>query len=644
MLLFIGATVVLVVTFGWIGRRLLQHEEAIATQQIQQRLDAAADLASAALLRHTAELAGQLTALSAASPADLQAAARRLGARLGPDARVVIIEEGRVETFPEGGLPYYPPQPTEDLGDAVFAVADSYEFAQRDPARAVRVLRPLAADDDARVRAGAWLRLGRNLQKLTERAGALAAYEQLAALGATRVGGLPAELVARYARAAVFEKLQDETRLQEEARALDAELRQGRWRIDRPTYVFYSAAAQRWLQRPDPTLDEQPALLAAAVEQLWTDWPQIQRGAGEPAGARMVGDGENALVLMWQSAPARLAGIVASAPHIEREWIGPIRSAAERQRVAIELVTAASRATPPVARAGVVRTASETGLPWTLRAASADPAGEAAELAARRGMIIGGLALVGCVLLMSTYAIGRAMTRELEAARLRSDFVAAVSHEFRSPLTAMRQVAELLASGRVANDERRDAYYVLLMRETQRLGRLVENLLDFGRSEAGSAEPRRESVDLAALARETIAEFRHDALQRGYDITVSGADEVVMVSGDRDALGRALWNLLDNAVKYSPECQTIWVSISREADRAAIAVRDRGVGIPAAERDAIFGKFIRGAAARSTGAKGTGLGLALVRHIVDDHGGDIRLTSEQGAGSTFTITLPEARS
>lgn len=654
VLLLIGATVVLAVAVGWIGWRLVQHEEAIATQQIQQRLDAAADLASATLLRHRADLAGDLTTLAAVSRADLQAAARRLGRRLGADARVVIIDGGLVETFPEGGLPYYPPQPAEDHGDTVFAVADSYEFALRDPARAVRVLRPLAADDDAQVRAGAWLRLGRNLQKLTERAGALAAYEQLAALGATRVGGLPSELVARYARAAVFEKLQDEARLQEEARALDAELRQGRWRIDRATYHFYSAATQRWLRRPgtapeghqaSPALSERQRVegLAAGVDLLWTEWPQIQSGVREPAGVRLVGDGEEAVVLMWQIAPARLTAIVAAASHVDREWMAPIRSTAGRQRVAIELVGADSRATQPgSARAGVVRTASETGLPWSLRATSADPAAETAELAARRGMIVGGLALVGLVLLASAYTIGRAMTRELETARLRSDFVAAVSHEFRSPLTAMNQVAELLATGRVANDERRDAYYGLLMRETQRLGRLVENLLDFGRSEAGSREPRRESVDLAALARETVEEFRQDASQRGYEIALSGADAALWIDADRDALGRALWNLLDNAVKYSPDCRTVWVSVSRDGSRAGVAVRDAGVGIATGEQDEIFGKFIRGAAARSTGAKGTGLGLALVRHIVDDHGGDIRVSSEPGAGSTFTITLPAA--
>jgi len=308
----------------------------------------------------------------------------------------------------------------------------------------------------------------------------------------------------------------------------------------------------------------------------------------------------------------------------------------------VELVTPGTRTTPGITRASVVRTASETGLPWTLRATSADPAAETAALAARRGMIVGGLALVGLVLLASAYTIGRAITRELETARLRSDFVAAVSHEFRSPLTAMNQVAELLATGRVANDERRDAYYGLLMRETQRLGRLVENLLDFGRSEAGSREARRESVDLAALARETVEEFQQDASQRGYEIALSGADAALWIDADRDALGRALWNLLDNAVKYSPDCRTVWVSVSRAGSRAGVAVRDAGVGIATGEQDEIFGKFIRGAAARSTGAKGTGLGLALVRHIVDDHGGDIRVSSEPGAGSTFTITLPAA--
>ena len=115
------------------------------------------------------------------------------------------------------------------------------------------------------------------------------------------------------------------------------------------------------------------------------------------------------------------------------------------------------------------------------------------------------------------------------------------------------------------------------------------------------------------------------------------------VRADPEALRRAVWNLLDNAVKYSPPDRTIvWVSASRSQERVAIAVRDEGVGIPPAEHDAIFGKFVRGTSSDGHATKGTGIGLAMVKHIVEAHGGEIQVDSVLGAGSTFTILLPLA--
>jgi two-component system sensor histidine kinase SenX3 len=115
------------------------------------------------------------------------------------------------------------------------------------------------------------------------------------------------------------------------------------------------------------------------------------------------------------------------------------------------------------------------------------------------------------------------------------------------------------------------------------------------------------------------------------------------IRADREALGRALWNLLDNAVKYSPEDRTVRVEVAPEGSRLSISVRDRGVGIPAAEQKAIFGKFVRGAGSREMGVKGTGLGLAIVQHVVAAHGGEVRLESAPGEGSRFTLLIPRER-
>ena len=121
-------------------------------------------------------------------------------------------------------------------------------------------------------------------------------------------------------------------------------------------------------------------------------------------------------------------------------------------------------------------------------------------------------------------------------------------------------------------------------------------------------------------------------------IVVDGAHATI--AGDREALTNALWNLLDNAIKYSLECRTVWVDLERQDHRLAIRVRDQGLGIPASEQKEVFRKFVRGAAAKAENIKGTGIGLAMVHHIVTAHGGELCLSSEPGAGSTFTVLLP----
>jgi signal transduction histidine kinase len=121
---------------------------------------------------------------------------------------------------------------------------------------------------------------------------------------------------------------------------------------------------------------------------------------------------------------------------------------------------------------------------------------------------------------------------------------------------------------------------------------------------------------------------------------LQSADNLPLISADPEALGRAVWNLLDNAAKYSPECKTIWVEIEREGAGLAIRVRDRGLGIPEVEQAGILRKFVRGTAAQTLGVKGTGIGLAMVKHIVEAHGGTLRLESAPGRGSIFSILLP----
>jgi signal transduction histidine kinase len=249
------------------------------------------------------------------------------------------------------------------------------------------------------------------------------------------------------------------------------------------------------------------------------------------------------------------------------------------------------------------------------------------------------------VILGSGYVVQRAINRELRVAQLQSDFVGAVSHEFRSPLTTLRTITELLAQNRLS-DSRRQQGYVYLERETTRLHRLVEDLLDFGRMESGRKQYRVASHDAFQLVRGTLTEFAEQAAAKGFRVEPEFPSEngysAATIQVDEEALRRAVRNLLDNAMKYSPECRTIWVNGSVEGNKVCISVRDQGMGIGINEQQAIFQKFVRGDAAKDAGIKGTGIGLAMVRQIVEAMHGEIRLKSEIGVGSTFTLVLPLA--
>jgi signal transduction histidine kinase len=286
------------------------------------------------------------------------------------------------------------------------------------------------------------------------------------------------------------------------------------------------------------------------------------------------------------------------------------------------------------------RAAAMTGLPWSLTAISlADPS-PSASLTARRRLLIAGLGIFALVLGLGSVLIARAISREFAVARLQSDFVSAVSHEFRTPLTSIRQLAEMLARGRMESEQHKQRAYELMLGESDRLRRLVESLLDFGRMQARQYKFRSENLEAAQLTRSIAEEFQETVRSRGYAIDFKGPCQATWIRGDREALGGALWNLLDNAVKYSLEKKEVHVTVSSCNGNVEVSVSDRGAGIAREELKRIFSKFYRGANAKKQGTKGTGIGLAIVKEIVEAHGGTVRVSSELGQGSEFTMVLP----
>ncbi|OFW20242.1 MAG: hypothetical protein A3G21_26615 [Acidobacteria bacterium RIFCSPLOWO2_12_FULL_66_21] len=209
-----------------------------------------------------------------------------------------------------------------------------------------------------------------------------------------------------------------------------------------------------------------------------------------------------------------------------------------------------------------------------------------------------------------------------------------MSHEFRSPLSTICQISEMLAQDRFPSDDIRRQSYDVLVRDTDRLRRLVEGLLDFRRFEQGASAFHFQTVDVEALVRGVVADFQARVAADGYRIELTDGAGAVHVRTGRDALSRALWNLLENAVKYSPQCRTVWVEMESDPSRVSIAVRDRGLGIPLGEQKEIFNAFVRGSESKALRIKGTGIGLAMVRDIVGNSRHDNRWRACQRGGAS----------
>jgi two-component system phosphate regulon sensor histidine kinase PhoR len=223
---------------------------------------------------------------------------------------------------------------------------------------------------------------------------------------------------------------------------------------------------------------------------------------------------------------------------------------------------------------------------------------------------------------------------------LRREFVANVSHELRTPLTLIRGYVETLQDDRLADPARAREFLSVIHRNTLLLSNVVENLLDLSRLESPEGLPRRSRVDPGSLVR-SVAELRRPAAdQRRQSLEVEASQPLPAVLGDPDYLERAIANLLDNAIKYTPEGGRILVTAARRGSDILIEVKDTGIGIPEADLPRIFERFYRVDKSRSRAMGGTGLGLAIVKHVVQAHGGAVEVASEVGKGSTFRIVLP----
>jgi signal transduction histidine kinase len=611
------ATLLPIGVLSWLAFRILEQDRDVERQRGRERLEVVAGRLALDIDRRFQDLEEELGR--------------------GPSRNAVGIR------FRSSGLdatgafrPLYQP-----VGSAEDPASSSYleaaqvaEFQRHDLGEAAATYRRLAESRNPAARASALIGLARVLRQRGDRAGALAAYADLQQLDTLVVGGQPAALIARQGRCKVLEESGTRDELRRAAEDLAHALNIGGWPIDRATFDVYHEMLERW-HAPAPSADHL-AKTEAAVD-MWRAW---RSGDLAPRGRRLLRIERRGVLAVWSGGPDRPA-----------MWLGTradldmlLGSLWNTQHLAVSLsdtegqpLLGDGRASGPVG--GVVLTPAETRLPFILgvrpEAATDDAAG-----AMRRIVLVSGLTMAFLLMLAAAYGLYRATTREMLLAREQADFVSAVSHEFRTPLTSMRHLTDLLVSRGVTSDERRTQYYQLLSHETERLHRMVESLLSFGRIEGGAYAWQLETADASELMSAIVDEFRREPLADGRPIVCDIEEGLPPIRADRDALSRALWNLLENAGKYSDAGSEIRVFARRHGEAVLLGVGDRGVGIPPNEREKIFHKFVRGADAKRGGVRGVGIGLALVKRIAEAHGGTVQVESEPGRGSTFTLVLP----
>ncbi|MDX1409379.1 MAG: HAMP domain-containing sensor histidine kinase, partial [Saprospiraceae bacterium] len=238
-------------------------------------------------------------------------------------------------------------------------------------------------------------------------------------------------------------------------------------------------------------------------------------------------------------------------------------------------------------------------------------------------------------LLFVTYSINR----ELHLNKMKSEFVATVSHEFKSPLTAIRQMTEMLQRGRVP-PEKRDKYYTVMLQQGSRLTHLIDNILDFSSIEQGKKTYQFRAANLLDLIHSSVEECRRRHGDSGFIVSLDAASAVPEVVIDVSAIRQVMDNLLDNAVKYSGEAREIEVQVKKAGSTVQVSVRDHGIGIPEHDHERVFDRFYRVESDTGSARKGSGIGLNLVREIIGAHGGSARLESTPGQGTIVYFDLP----
>jgi signal transduction histidine kinase len=603
-LLFAVTVVLPSLTLAVLASRALDSDRRLAEQAWRERMQDAARRAYAHLERRLLEIRTRADELGRGERPAVTATAGTIEVALSP--RLELSPRSVFAWVPDGLLPRGPAVPRE------LEEAENQEVLGN-PEQAISVYKDLRQRMDASWRGWIHLRLARAFAVAGKTSNSTAAL-QIAADLPDSPGVMPSRFAARFELSSASP---------EAAALLYRDLNAGVWLLEKSPYSYYE------MQLRKAGAPRIPAEILAAEQTRQAMSRLLERVLQGESGWLTE---SSVSALATRSTRTRAAALLT--PETQwKQWLEETTKDAPP-----DIVIRAGPDPPSQLHSGAALSLAPLGLPWSIWPEPRDPVAFARQNQNRGRLLPAVLMVVAGVLVFGSFATARLVRRELRIAKLQTDFTATVSHEFRSPLTGIRQLGEMLLAGRAAGDETRQRrYYELICAESDRLTRLVENVLDFARMEDSRKEYRFERIETGAWLRELAGIA---ARRRGIDTYLP--PELPAVEGDKDALSSAVLNLLDNAIKYSAEGEAVRLGARAEDGWVTIAVSDRGCGIALEDQCRIFDRFYRGSNTVGKPVRGVGLGLALVKRIADAHGARVRVESAPGNGSTFCVDLKVA--
>ena len=250
------------------------------------------------------------------------------------------------------------------------------------------------------------------------------------------------------------------------------------------------------------------------------------------------------------------------------------------------------------------------------------------------------IGLLTIVLILGVWIVYRNIKKEVELAQIKSEFVSNVSHELRTPLSLISMFSETLEMDRIKSEEKKKEYYSIISQEANRLTKIVNSILNFSKMEAGKRQYNFVESYLNDAAENVYRSYKFHLEQKGFLFNITKDESIPIIKIDEEAISEAIVNLVDNAVKYSDNKKEIIIRTGQENNFAFVEVEDKGIGIPEKDQKKVFEKFFRVSSGNVHNVKGSGIGLSIVKYIIDAHKGRIELFSEVNKGSKFKLLLP----